>query len=299
MFERQEASVPELPEVETICRGIAPVLEDQQISWVVVRRTDLRVPIPEDFVQATVGATVLKVARRAKYILIHLDRPQVILMHMGMSGRLTIGRTDQEKAKVGHFYADKNERSSTSKHDHVIIYSGKDDTLTFTDPRRFGLITLAPAENLGQHKLLSNLGVEPLSEDLTYDFFANALKGRKSPIKAALLDQRIVAGIGNIYACEALFRARISPKRSSSTIGRERSRRLREAVRDVLNEAIEAGGSTLRDFAQADGDLGYFQHRFQVYDRENQPCITPGCDSLIKRLVQSNRSTFYCSACQR
>jgi len=292
--------VPELPEVETICRGIAPVLEGQILSRVEVRRTDLRVPIPKDFVQTTAGATAVKVARRAKYILIHLNRPWVIIMHMGMSGRMTIGSAGQDERKVGRFYADEHDQNDKiAKHDHVVIHTGAGNTLTFTDPRRFGLITLAPADSLNQHALLSNLGVEPFDPNLTPVFFADALKGRKTPIKAALLDQRIVAGIGNIYACEALFRAGISPKRRASTIGPGRSRKLQQAVQDVLTEAIDAGGSTLRDFAQADGDLGYFQHRFQVYDRESQPCIAPGCTGVIKRLVQSNRSTFYCPNCQR
>jgi formamidopyrimidine-DNA glycosylase len=276
--------MPELPEVETVCRGLAPVLEGRMLIRVEQRISALRRPLPENFAKRIEGNRVTKVARRAKYILIHLDGGDVVIAHLGMSGRMTI-----------HAGAAPVPR----RHDHIVFHTDDDHHIVFNDARRFGVMDLARADALDRHPLLAGLGVEPLGNEFNGRILAALLKGRRTPIKAALLDQRLIAGIGNIYACEILYRARLSPRRMAYTVAGARVERVANAVRGVLAEAIEAGGSSLRDYVQASGELGYFQHSFAVYDREGEPC--PGCDcnGAIRRIVQAGRSSFYCPRRQR
>lgn len=278
--------MPELPEVEIVVRGLRPPLEGHRLQQVEQRRAGLRFPFPDNFAQRLTGRRVERIQRRAKYMLLHLDDGQVLLCHLGMSGRMVIvERPDRES------------RPPLDRHDHVIFITDAGVEIRFNDARRFGVMDLVAADSLEDHPLLRALGPEPLGNDFNGPALAEALKGKRSPIKAALLDQRVVAGIGNIYACEALFFAGLSPRRQAYTVQGGRAEKLAGAVRSVLTRAIEAGGSSLRDYVQADGELGYFQHEWSVYGREGEPCIT--CGSAIKRLVQSGRSTFYCSSCQR
>ena len=278
--------MPELPEVETVVRGLRPSLEGHRLQQVEQRRAGLRFPFPDNFAQRLTGRRVERIQRRAKYMLLHLDDGQVLLCHLGMSGRMVIvERQDRES------------RPPLDRHDHVIFITDAGVEIRFNDARRFGVMDLVAADSLEDHPLLRALGPEPLGNDFNGPALAEALKGKRSPIKAALLDQRVVAGLGNIYACEALFFAGLSPRRQAYTVQGGRAEKLAGAVRSVLTRAIEAGGSSLRDYVQADGELGYFQHEWSVYGREDEPCIT--CGSAIKRLVQSGRSTFYCSRCQR
>ena len=278
--------MPELPEVETVRLGLVPVLEGRRLVRVETRRPDLRIAFPPRFAERLTGRRIERLERRAKYILAHLDHDEILLMHLGMSGR---------------FVVDTKRSNSTGSgaHDHVIFETDKGARVVFSDHRRFGLMTLLPTSESSSHKLLKGLGPEPLTTDFSAGYLAQALKGKKAPIKAALLDQRVVAGLGNIYVCEALFRAGISPKRLAATVSGARATGLVTAIRAVLNEAIAAGGSTLRDYRQSDGELGYFQHRFRVYDRAGEPCRKRGCGGRIKRIVQSGRSTFFCPVCQR
>ena len=284
--------MPELPEVETICRGLQGALAGRVLTEVAVRRPDLRFPFPPDFAERLQGRRVTRIARRAKYILAHLDDGWVWLIHLGMSGRMTIGR---------------GAPASPGLHDHVLVATDDGQHLLYTDPRRFGFMDLVPEPELPQHPRLVGLGIEPVDGEVPSELdgrrLAALLRGKRTPIKAALLDQTVVAGVGNIYACEALFRARLSPLRLAYTVTGSRAARLAAAVRDVLNDAIAAGGSSLRDYVQASGELGYFQHRWAVYDREGQPC--PGCrcnvamTGGIRRIAQAGRSTFYCPQRQR
>lgn len=280
--------MPELPEVETVCRGLARVLEGRRLVRVEARRPDLRLPLPPDLAARTVGRRVTAVRRRAKYILLMLDDETVMIAHLGMSGRMRI--MGAPPAPPG-------------RHDHVVFGTDDGTTIYFNDPRRFGLMTLAFAATLAEHPLLAGLGPEPLGNGFNGPVLAAALAGRDTPIKAALLDQKVVAGIGNIYACEALFRAGLSPRRKARTVQGRRSERLAEAIKTVLREAIAAGGSSLRDFVRPDGGLGYFQHCWAVYGRAGEAC--PGCDcdlavdGGIRRIVQSGRSSFYCARRQR
>jgi len=280
--------MPELPEVETVCRGLARVLEGRRLVRVEARRPDLRLPLPPDLAARTVGRRVAAVRRRAKYILLVLDDNTVMIAHLGMSGRMRI--MGAPPAPPG-------------RHDHVVLGTDDGTTIYFNDACRFGLMTLACAATLGEHPLLARLGPEPLGNGFNGPVLAAALAGRDTPIKAALLDQRVVAGLGNIYACEALFRAGLSPRRKARTVQGQRSERLAEAIKAVLREAIAAGGSSLRDFVRPDGGLGYFQHRWAVYGRAGEAC--PGCDcdpvadGGIRRIVQSGRSSFYCARRQR
>ncbi len=276
--------MPELPEVETVCRGLAPHLVGRRFTAIEQRTEKLRIALPERFAERLTGRTVTAVARRAKYILVHLDNGAVMLVHLGMSGRMVI-HGDPPPAPA--------------RHDHVVFHTDAGDTIIFNDARRFGLITLTTVNELDSHPLLAALGVDPIDEALSGATLAPLLEGKKTPIKAALLDQRVIAGIGNIYASEILFRAGLSPRRSAHTVAGVRAARLARAIPAVLHEAIEAGGASLRDYVQASGELGYFQHRFAVYDREGERC--PGCDCAggIRRIVQSNRSTFYCPRRQR
>ena len=288
--------MPELPEVETVRRGLAPAMEGARFAKVEVRRGDLRWPLPRGFAQRLHGKTVEGLGRRAKYLLADLSSGDVLLMHLGMSGSFRVGKD----AAPGKYY---HERSKSTAHDHIVFHMTNGATVTFNDPRRFGSMKLVPRIKLEQEPLLRALGPEPLGNEFDAAMLAEACAGKKTSLKAALSDQRVIAGLGNIYVCEALFRGRVSPKRIASTIGdrngkpNERAEKLVGAIKAVLKDAIEAGGSSLRDHRRADGSLGDFQHNFQVYDREGQPC--PHCEGKIKRIVQVGRSTFYCPSCQK
>lgn len=283
--------MPELPEVETVRRGLAPVMEGGVIARAQVNRPDLRRPFPPDMAARLAGRGVLGLRRRSKYILADLTSGETLLIHLGMSGRMLISGDP-----LGRFVA---EHPAPEKHDHVILHMENGARITFNDPRRFGAMDLIRTEGAELHPLLAHLGPEPLGNDFNEDCLAAALGGRNTPIKSALLDQRIVAGLGNIYVCEVLFRAGISPRRKAGSLGAAAAAALVPVIRDVLNEAIEAGGSSLRDFRQADGELGYFQHGFDVYGREGQPCRAPGCTGTVQCIAQSGRSSFYCPQCQR
>jgi formamidopyrimidine-DNA glycosylase len=282
--------MPELPEVETVRKGLTPVLEGQRLSRVVQRRPDLRFPFPDRFVERLTGRRVVSVDRRAKYLLLRLDDGQVLIGHLGMSGRMTIF----EKADT---------LPAPGPHDHVVFETDAGATIIYTDPRRFGFMDLVNPGELDSHKMLSKLGPEPLSNVFNGPTLALALKDRNSPIKSALLDQTVVAGLGNIYVAEALFRSGLSPRRKARTVQGRRAEKLVGMIRAVLLEAIEAGGSSLKDHRQTSGELGYFQHSFAVYGRAGEAC--PGCDcdvaqtGGIRQIVQSGRSTFYCSRRQR
>jgi formamidopyrimidine-DNA glycosylase len=288
--------MPELPEVETVRRGLAPVMEGKRFAKVEVRRGDLRWPLPKGFAQKLNGKTVQGLGRRAKYLLADLSSGDVLLMHLGMSGSFRVGKD----SAPGTYY---HERSKSTAHDHIVFHMSNGATVTFNDPRRFGSMKLVPRARLEDEPLLRSLGPEPLGNEFDAAMLAKACAGKKTSLKAALSDQRVVAGLGNIYVCEALFRARLSPKRIASTIAErngkpnERAEKLVDAIKAVLKDAIEAGGSSLRDHRRADGSLGDFQHNFQVYDREDEPC--PSCKGKIKRIVQGGRSTFYCPSCQK
>lgn len=285
--------MPELPEVETVRRGLAAVMEGRPISRVTVRRGDLRGPIPDGFADRLNGRIVQAIDRRAKYLLFRLDDGTVLIAHLGMSGRMVIEQLDGSD-QPGRFT---HEVSVGGKHEHIVFEVGNGTVVRFSDPRRFGLMDLSDESTLADHPLLRHLGPEPLDPALDGPMLAGLLKGRRTPIKSALLDQRLIAGLGNIYVCEALFDAGISPRRSAHTVGPVRAARLMMAIRDVLARAIEAGGSTLRDHVAPTGEIGYFQHSFRVYGRENEPC--PGCGKPVKRLLQGGRSTFFCPSCQR
>ncbi|HKM87857.1 MAG TPA: bifunctional DNA-formamidopyrimidine glycosylase/DNA-(apurinic or apyrimidinic site) lyase [Xanthobacteraceae bacterium] len=293
--------MPELPEVETVRRGLAPVMEGACFAKVDVRRGDLRWPLPKDFARRLKGRTVTSVGRRAKYLVIDLASGDVLLMHLGMSGSFHVFRGGGDKA-LGRYH---HERARHATHDHVVFHMSSSAIVTFNDPRRFGSMKIVAREKLDAEPLLRSLGPEPLGNVFDAAMLAAACMGKKTSLKAALLDQRVVAGLGNIYVCEALHRARLSPKRMASTIaGRsgapnERAERLVEGIKAVLKDAIKAGGSSLRDHKRPDGELGMFQHRFRVYDREGARCPTPGCRGAVKRIMQNGRSTFYCPICQK
>ncbi|MEP5631246.1 MAG: bifunctional DNA-formamidopyrimidine glycosylase/DNA-(apurinic or apyrimidinic site) lyase [Tateyamaria sp.] len=282
--------MPELPEVETVRRGLAPAMEGAVIAQADVNRPDLRWPFPANMTERLTGQQVLRLRRRSKYILADLSSGETLLIHLGMSGRMLVSGDP-----LGQFA---HEHPQKEKHDHVVLHLENGARITFNDPRRFGAMDLLDTESADQHKLLSVLGPEPLGNDFHEAHLIEAFKAKNSPIKSALLDQRIVAGLGNIYVCEALFRGGISPARKALKVSKPRVATLVPIIRDVLSEAIEAGGSSLKDFRQADGELGYFQHSFDVYGREGQPCRTPNCGATISRIVQSGRSSFYCTTCQ-
>ncbi|MBL8706300.1 MAG: bifunctional DNA-formamidopyrimidine glycosylase/DNA-(apurinic or apyrimidinic site) lyase [Rhodospirillales bacterium] len=285
--------MPELPEVETVKNGLARTLVGHRLARVEQHRADLRFPLPPDFAKRLTGRRVEAIDRRAKYLVLRLDDGMVLLCHLGMSGRMVVTKSGKA-TKLGEFHHDTGLRDA---HDHIVLHTDHGWTVTFNDPRRFGMMDLVSSNAMHEHKLLKHLGPEPLDAVFDAARLASLLKGKRTPIKAAILDQRLVVGVGNIYACEALHRAEISPKRLAGKVQGERAEKLVVAIKDVLNAAIKAGGSTLRDYVQATGELGYFQHSFKVYDREGEPC--PRCKAPIRRLVQSGRSTFYCAKCQR
>jgi formamidopyrimidine-DNA glycosylase len=299
-FDGKSVNMPELPEVETVRRGLAPVMEGATIRAVEVRRGDLRLPFPPRFAARLRGRRIDKLERRAKYLLAFLDDGEVLLMHLGMSGSFRV-RQGKEKTP-GRFH---HPRSTAGAHDHVIFSLSSGANVTFNDPRRFGIMLLARTDELPHHRLLNRLGPEPLARAFDAAYLARACRAKKTSLKTALADQRVVAGLGNIYVCEALHRAHLSPKRQASTLAdragkpNERAKRLVRAVKAVLRDAIKAGGSSLRDHRRTTGELGDFQHNFRVYDREDAPCTTPGCPGTIHRIVQAGRSTFFCPVCQR
>ncbi|SMH34542.1 bifunctional DNA-formamidopyrimidine glycosylase/DNA-(apurinic or apyrimidinic site) lyase [Mesorhizobium australicum] len=297
--------MPELPEVETVRRGLQPYLEGAVIERVEQRRPDLRFPFPDRFAERLESRRVTAVGRRAKYLTIHLDDGAVVISHLGMSGSWRIEMSG-EAVIPGEFHY---ERSKAAAHDHVVFHlltaSGEHGRVVFNDPRRFGFMLLAEERLLDEHPSLSGLGVEPTGNSLDGELLSSLLRDKRAPLKAALLDQRLIAGLGNIYVCEALWRAGLSPLRSAGTIAGPpdkpdvRAEELATAIREVIFDAIAAGGSSLRDYVHADGSLGYFQHSFSVYDREGEPCLRAGCGGTVERIVQSGRSTFFCAACQR
>jgi formamidopyrimidine-DNA glycosylase len=293
--------VPELPEVETVRRGLAPVMEGVRITRVEARRPDLRRPLPRDFAKRLEGQTVTGVGRRAKYLTADLASGDVLLMHLGMSGSFRVSHEDM-KTTPGEFH---HPRLTAPAHDHVVFHMSSGAIVTFNDPRRFGLMLIVPRTELASHPLMREVGPEPLGNAFDAKLLAAACRNRKTSLKAVLLDQTVVAGLGNIYACEALHRAGLSPRRSAATIATRagapnaRAVALVDAIKAVLNDAIKAGGSSLRNHRQTDGELGYFQHHFRVYDRTGEPCVTPRCRGRVKRIVQGGRSTFFCPMCQR
>ncbi len=282
--------MPELPEVETVRRGLAPVMEGHVIARAEARREGLRWPFPAGMAERLTGARVLGLRRRSKYLLGDLDTGETLLVHLGMSGRMLISGTS-----LGKFH---HPHPAPEKHDHVVLDMDSGARITFNDPRRFGAMDLFATVAGDTHAQLAKLGPEPLGNGFHEDYLVRAFAGRKTPVKAALLDQRIVAGLGNIYVCEALHRAGINPKRRAGQLSPRRVAGLVPVIRDVLSEAIASGGSSLKDYRQASGELGYFQHAFRVYDREGAPCPTPGCSGSVRRIVQAGRSTFYCPRCQ-
>jgi formamidopyrimidine-DNA glycosylase len=283
--------MPELPEVETVRRGLEPVMTSQTIIQAAVNRPDLRWPFPPRMAERLTGAMVTGLRRRSKYILADLSTGESLLIHLGMSGRILISGAMQ-----GDFHHD---HPAPAKHDHVVIDLQNGARITFNDARRFGAMDLLETALGDAHPLLASIGPEPFGNSFHEAYLIARLKGRATPIKSALLDQRIVAGLGNIYVCEVLYRAGLHPARAAGKLSAKTVAGLVPLIRDVLGEAIEAGGSSLRDYRQADGELGYFQHRFRTYGREGEPCLTPGCSASIQRIVQSGRSSFFCPNCQR
>ena len=293
--------MPELPEVETVRRGLEPAMEGARFTKVETRRSDLRWPLGRNFAHRLEGKTVTGLGRRAKYLLADLSSGDVLLMHLGMSGSFHVFRHDGDKS-LGRYY---HQRAQHAAHDHVVFHMSSGAVVTFNDPRRFGSMKIVPRQKLEDEPLLKRLGPEPLGNEFDAAMLARACAGKKTSLKAALSDQRVVAGLGNIYVCEALYRARLSPKRIAAAIAErtgapnERAERLVDGIKAVLNEAIKDGGSTLRDHKLTDGELGMFQHHFRVYDREGRKCRTSGCRGVVKRIVQNGRSTFYCPVCQK
>jgi formamidopyrimidine-DNA glycosylase len=287
--------MPELPEVETVRRGLAPHLVGRRLVRVAARRPDLRFPLPEGFVQRLTGARVIALTRRGKYILAALDRDETLVMHLGMTGRFTV-EADGAAEAPGEFTL---AAAADPKHAHIVFETDAGGALTYFDARRFGFMDLIDTANLEAHPRFAAMGPEPLGETFDSAYLARAFAGRRQGAKTLLLDQSVVAGLGNIYVCEALHRARLSPVRPAAGIGQRSLAALVRSIRSVLEEAIAAGGSTLRDYASVEGGMGYFQHDFQVYGREGQSCPNTPCRGVVARLVQAGRSTFYCPACQR
>lgn len=293
--------MPELPEVETVRRGLEPVMVGARLLRVEQRRANLRFPFPERFAARLEGRRIEALGRRAKYLLADLDDGTVLVMHLGMSGSFRI-ETPDAATTPGQFHVP---RGKDAAHDHVVFHLEGGTTVTYNDPRRFGFMDLVPRGELADHPLFRGLGIEPLGNELDGARLAGLFEGKAAPLKAALLDQRLIAGLGNIYVCESLHRAHLSPRRAAGTLALKsgkaspRAALLASTIRTVLEEAVAAGGSSLRDHRQADGSLGYFQHTFRVYDREGEPCPTPGCGGTVQRIVQSGRSTFFCGKCQK
>ncbi len=293
--------MPELPEVETVRRGLQPVMEGARIVRAEVRRKDLRFPFQKNFVARLEGQIVTGLGRRAKYLMADLGSGDVLLMHLGMSGSFRVLKADDQKAP-GQFH---HPRSQDRSHDHVVFHMSSGAAVIFNDPRRFGYMKVIARHAIEHEPLLQGLGPEPLGNAFDAAMLARSCAGKKTSLKAALLDQRVVAGLGNIYVCEALFRAQLSPRRLAATLATKKAgptdhaRRLVSAIHAVLNQAIKAGGSSLRDHRQTSGELGYFQHSFQVYDREGEKCQTAGCSGIVKRFTQNGRSTFWCPKCQK
>jgi formamidopyrimidine-DNA glycosylase len=295
--------MPELPEVETVRAGLEPVLRGRKFVRVEQRRPDLRFPLPERFAERLTGRRVLRLDRRAKYILVHLDRGEVLAMHLGMTGRLIVRNGGPERDLTLGQYV--HEHGKDAKHDHVVFTMSGGAIVTYNDARRFGYMTLLPERELNQDAFFAGLGVEPLGPDLTGAYLADRARGKKVDLKAFLMDQRIVAGLGNIYVCEALFRARLDPSKPAARLATAQGKptpaagRLAAAIKAVLTDAISAGGSTLRDYKHADGSIGLFQNEFAVYGRAEAPCLRPGCRGTVRRKTQGGRSTFFCPVCQR
>ncbi|QFU17962.1 bifunctional DNA-formamidopyrimidine glycosylase/DNA-(apurinic or apyrimidinic site) lyase [Microvirga thermotolerans] len=292
--------MPELPEVETVRRGLEPAMVGARFTRVIQRRPDLRFPFPERFAERLEGREVTALGRRAKYLLADLSSGEVLVMHLGMSGRFLVTQ-EGRSVRPGEFH---HEHGAAGAHDHVVFSLSNGATVTYNDARRFGFMDLVPRAGIETCRHFRDMGIEPLGNALSGETVARLFAGRRTPLKAALLDQRLIAGLGNIYVCEALFRAGLHPEAPAGSLAAAgggptaKAHRLAEAIRDVLNEAVAAGGSTLRDHARVDGTLGYFQHAFRVYDREGEPCTAPGCTGRIARLVQGGRSTFLCPSCQ-
>jgi formamidopyrimidine-DNA glycosylase len=293
--------MPELPEVETVRRGLAPAMVGATFESIDQRRPDLRFPFPRDFAQRLRGRRIEALGRRAKYLLADLDDAQVLVMHLGMSGSFRV-EAREGMAPLGTYYHD---TSKDPVHDHVVFDLSSGARIVYNDPRRFGFMQIIARADLAEHALFKNVGLEPLGNELDGAALARLFAGKAAPLKAALLDQTLVAGLGNIYVCEALHRAALSPRRAAGTLARkdgsatERAHLLARVIREVLEEAVAAGGSTLRDHRLTDGTLGYFQHTFRVYDRKGEACSRDGCGGRVKRIVQSGRASFYCGACQR
>ena len=292
--------MPELPEVETVRRGLAPVMEGRRFLKVEQRRPDLRFPFPERFVERLEGQTLTALGRRAKYLIGDLSSGETLIMHLGMSGRFTIveGGLSTQQGEFVH------QAGHLAAHDHVIFHMEGGARIIYNDARRFGFMDVVPRATLNESRHMKDLGLEPLGNQLDGATLAHLFAGKKTPLKAALLDQSLIAGLGNIYVCEALHRAQLSPRRAAGTLMMKKKPHakaapLADAIRAVLMEAVDAGGSTLRDYAQADGSLGYFQHAFRVYDREGAACTHKGCNGTIRRIVKAGRSTFYCPHCQK
>jgi formamidopyrimidine-DNA glycosylase len=295
------SEMPELPEVETVRRGLQPAMEGSKILKAEARRKDLRFPFQKDFIKRLEGQTVTGLGRRAKYLMADLTSGDVLLMHLGMSGSFRV--VEDESAKTpGQFH---HPRGEDRAHDHVVFHMSSGSSVIFNDPRRFGYMKIIARRELEDEPLLKGLGPEPLGNEFDAAMLAHSCAGKKTSLKAALLDQRVVAGLGNIYVCEALFRSHLSPKRQASTLvdkkqqPTDHAKRLVTSIHAVLNQAIKAGGSSLRDHRQTSGELGYFQHSFQVYDREGEKCQTAGCSGIVKRFTQNGRSTFWCPKCQK
>ncbi|WP_034990607.1 bifunctional DNA-formamidopyrimidine glycosylase/DNA-(apurinic or apyrimidinic site) lyase [Beijerinckia mobilis] len=295
--------MPELPEVETVRRGLAPAMVGATFTNIEQRRPDLRFPFPENFASRLANRRIDSLSRRAKYLLADLDDGMVLVMHLGMSGSFRVEAADAAGWNTPPLV--NAPKPKLAAHDHVVFDFSNGARITYNDPRRFGFMLLIARSELAAHPLFRNVGIEPLGNELDGTLLASLFAGKTTPLKTALLDQTLIAGLGNIYVCEALHRAGLSPRRAAGTLvgknGRplERIHRLAQTIREVLEEAIEAGGSSLRDHRQADGALGYFQHNFRVYDQEGEPCRTQGCGGTIRRIVQNGRSTFYCPACQK
>lgn len=293
--------MPELPEVETVRRGLQPVMEGAKIVKAEARRADLRFPFQPDFVKRLQGQIVTGLGRRAKYLMADLASGDVLLMHLGMSGSFRVIKPEDENTP-GEFH---HARSKDTTHDHVLFRMSSGADIVFNDPRRFGYMKVIARNALDQEPLLRGLGPEPLGNEFDAAMLAESCAGKKTSLKAALLDQRVVAGLGNIYVCEALHRSHLSPRRIAATLATRKgeptdhAKRLLGAIHTVLNDAIKAGGSSLRDHRQTSGELGYFQHSFKVYDREGEICKTPGCGGIVKRFTQNGRSTFWCPKCQK